>query len=202
MNLHGVVVGAGSGQRFGGPKATAVLRGRPLWEWARDALIDGGAASVVLVGPMPGGMPGGERRRDSVLLGLSALPAGTTHVVIHDAARPVATASLTRAVVARLAMGDVAGVVPVVAVRDTIKRVEGELVVATVDRADLAAVQTPQAFLLEALLEAHRASDDDASDDASMIERTGGRIVSIPGEPSNLKITYPEDLAMAEALLR
>jgi 2-C-methyl-D-erythritol 4-phosphate cytidylyltransferase len=113
----------------------------------------------------------------------------------------VATALLTRAVVARLAMGDAAGVIPVVAVRDTIKRVEGERVVATVDRPGLAAVQTPQGFLLEALFEAHRASDDDASDDASMVERIGGLIVVIPGEPSNLKITYPEDLAVAEALL-
>lgn len=202
MNLHGVVVGAGSGRRFGGAKATALLRGRPLWEWSRDALLAGGAASVVVVGPFPGALPGGGRRRDSVLNGLLALPAGTTHVLIHDAARPLATAALTRAVVARLEAGDAAAVVPVVPLRDTVKRVSGEWVEETVDRSRLVAVQTPQAFVLEALLAAHRADDDDASDDALMIERVGGRVAVVAGEPSNLKITYQEDLAVAEAVMR
>lgn len=200
MNLHGVVVGAGSGRRFGAAKATTLLGGRPLWEWARDALVAGGVPSVVVVGP--GGIAGGARRRDSVRAGLDALPAGATHVVVHDAARPLATAALTRLVVARLAVGDVAGVVPVIALRDTVKRVGGELVEATIDRSDLVAVQTPQAFLLEALVAAHDAGDEDASDDAAMVERIGQRVAVVLGEASNLKITYPEDLAVAEALLR
>jgi 2-C-methyl-D-erythritol 4-phosphate cytidylyltransferase len=200
MKVHGVVVAAGAGMRFGGSKATLALKGRPLWEWARDTLVGAGIESVVLVGAVPGGIPGGERRRDSVQAGLLALPPGVTHVVIHDAARPLATAGLARAVLDRLARGDADGVVPVVPVRDTIKRVDGDRVVETVDRAHLAAVQTPQGFALEILLAAHRAGDDDASDDAVMVERIGGRIATVAGEAANLKITYPEDLTVAEAL--
>jgi len=201
MNLHGVVVGAGSGLRFGTPKASLELGDRHLWMWARDCLLAAGVASVVLVGEMPGGIPGGPRRRDSVAAGLAALPAGATHVLIHDAARPLASQDLARAVVDRLARGDVAGVVPAVPVRDTLKRVDGEDVRDTLDRSSLVAVQTPQGFVLDALLAAHAANDEDASDDAAMIERRGGRVVTIPGEPANLKITYPEDLAVARALL-
>ena len=159
MNLHGIVVGAGSGRRFGGTKATSLLRGRPLWEWARDALVQGGVDGGVVVGPFPGGLPGGPRRRDSVLVGLHALRDGVTHVVIHDAARPWASAALTRVVVARLARGDVAAVVPAVPLRDTVKRVSGDLVTMTVDRSELVAVQTPQAFVLTTLLEAHHSGD-------------------------------------------
>jgi 2-C-methyl-D-erythritol 4-phosphate cytidylyltransferase/2-C-methyl-D-erythritol 2,4-cyclodiphosphate synthase len=201
MSLHGVVVGAGSGLRFGTPKAMLGLGDRMLWEWARDCLLAAGASSVVLVGDMPGGVPGGRRRRDSVAAGLAALPPDARHVLIHDAARPLASGDLARAVVERLGRGDVAGVVPAVPVRDTLKRVEGEDVRDTVDRSMLVAVQTPQGFVLEELLAAHAADDEDASDDAAMIERRGGRVVTIPGEPANLKITYPEDLAVARALL-
>ncbi len=200
MNLHGVVVGAGSGTRFGTPKAMLSLGDRRLFEWARDCLHAAGAASVVLVGDLPGGIPGGERRRDSVANGLAALPPEATHVLVHDAARPLASATLALAVVARLERGDVAGVVPAVPVRDTLKKVDGDDVTETVDRSALVAVQTPQGFVLEVLRAAHAASDEDASDDAAMIERMGGRVVMIPGEPANLKITYPEDLAVARAL--
>jgi 2-C-methyl-D-erythritol 4-phosphate cytidylyltransferase len=121
---------------------------------------------------------------------------------VHDAARPLATADLVAAVISRLAVGDVAGVVPAVAVRDTIKRVTGDTVTATVDRSDLVIVQTPQGFDLETLRAAHAADDEDASDDAVLVERLGGAVAVIAGEAENLKITYPGDLAVAEALLR
>ena len=157
---------------------------------------------MVVVGPVTGGIPGGERRRDSVAIGLEEAPADTTHALVHDAARPLATAGLTAAVIARLAVGDVAGVIPAVPVRDTIKRVSGDRVAQTIDRKGLVVVQTPQGFEIDALRAAHAADDEDASDDAQLVERSGGVIAVISGEAANLKITYPGDLAVAEALVR
>lgn len=201
MIVHGVVVAAGSGDRFGGDKASAVLGGMTLWQRARQDLIDGGVASVVVVGPVPDGVAGGSRRRDSVRAGLDALPADTTHVLIHDAARPLAGADLVRRVVARLGAGDCDGVIPGIPVRDTLKRVQGERVIDTADRSVLVAAQTPQGFDLAVVLAAHDAGDEDATDDAALVEANGGAVVVVPGDPRNLKITYPEDLAVAEALL-
>lgn len=201
MNVHGVVVAAGAGDRFGSPKGAVHLGGRPLWEWGRDSLLAGGVLSVVVVGPVQGGIKGGPRRRDSVARGLAALPGDATHVLVHDAARPLAGSALTRLVIDRLAAGGVDGVVPAVPVRDTIKRVAGEAVIETVDRATLMAVQTPQGFVLESIRGAHAADDEDASDDALLVERWGGRIVVVAGEETNLKVTYPPDLAVAEVLV-
>lgn len=177
-----------------------MLGGRPLWDRARDALLEGGVDSVVVVGP--GGVPGGRRRRDSVAAGLATLPEGAEWVLVHDAARPLATAALTRRVLERLVAGGVDGVVPAVPVRDTLKRVEGDWVVETVERSPLVAIQTPQGFLVESLRAAHAADDQDASDDAVLIERWGGSIAVVTGEEANLKITFPADLAVAEAMLR
>lgn len=202
MSVIGVVVAAGRGERFGAPKATTLLSDRPLWEWASDALVAGGVDEVILVGDIPGGVPGGARRRDSVLAGLRALPAGADHVVIHDAARPLAGAALVRRVVERLLEGDVDGVVPAVPVRDTLKRVDGERILETVPRAGVVAVQTPQGFVVDALVAAHEGTAEDATDDAVLVELAGGRVVMVEGEVANLKVTYPTDLAVAEALLR
>jgi 2-C-methyl-D-erythritol 4-phosphate cytidylyltransferase len=201
VTVWGIVVAAGSGGRFGRAKHTVAVAGVPMWERARDALLRGGAAGVVVVGSVPGGVPGGARRRDSVAAGLAALPDEADLVLVHDAARPLATAGLVARVLDRLFDGDVDGVVPVVPVRDTIKRVAGDRVSATVDRDGLAAVQTPQAFVVASLREAHAADDADALDDAVLIERSGGTIAVVPGEEANLKVTYPGDLRIAEALL-
>jgi 2-C-methyl-D-erythritol 4-phosphate cytidylyltransferase len=202
MTTFGVVVAAGEGERFGSSKAEALLAGRPLWQWARDALADGGVDGVVVVGGVPGGIPGGQRRRDSVLAGLRALPGGVEHVLVHDAARPLAGAGLVRSVMSRLVVGDVDGVVPGVPIGDTIKRVDGERVVETVPRVGLVVVQTPQGFVLDTLVAAHEASPDDATDDAELVERAGGTVVVVEGEVTNLKVTYPQDLAHAERLMR
>lgn len=202
MTTFGIVVAAGSGERFGRPKALVELGGIPLWRRARDVLLAGGCSTVVVVGNVPEGIPGGSRRRDSVAAGLAHAPADVTHVVVHDAARPLASARLVELVVGRLAAGGVAAVVPAVPVRDTIKRVRDETVVETVDRTELVVVQTPQAFEIDALRSAHAASDIDASDDALLVERAGGVVAVVPGEPGNIKITFPGDLALAEAMLR
>ena len=131
MTIYGILVAGGSGTRFGGSKHRAALRRRPLWEWGREALLHGGVAEVILVGDLPESIPGGERRRDSVRAGLDAVPAGATHVIVHDAARPLATSDLVRRVIDRLLSGGVDAVVPVVPVRDTLKRVGDGWVVET-----------------------------------------------------------------------
>lgn len=200
MSVWGIVVAAGVGTRFGGPKHQLLLAGRPLWQWARDALLEGGVAEVIIVGPVPGGVPGGPRRRDSVAAGLAQVPESVRYVLIHDAARPLASAALVRRVLDRLVVGDVAGVVPGLPVRDTLKEVSDERVSGTVDRSRLISVQTPQGFTTSDLRVAHAAGDEDASDDALLVERQGGTIVWVEGEPGNLKLTYPEDLPLLEAL--
>lgn len=200
MTVWGIVVAAGSGARFGGPKHDVLLAGRPLWAWAQEALISGGVGDVVLVGDVPGGVPGGKRRRDSVAAGLAQIPDDCVYALVHDAARPLASPNLVRRVLARLSEGDVDAVVPAVPIRDTIKQVEASRVIATVDRSLLAAVQTPQGFRAEVLRSAHRASDGDATDDAALIEGAGGTVVTVAGDPRNLKVTYPDDLIVAEAL--
>ena len=201
MTFWGVVVAAGSGRRFGGAKHEQLLGDRPLWQWARDAVADAGAAGVVVVGDLPGGVPGGKRRRDSVAAGLAQVPKAAALVLIHDAARPLASADLARRVVARLEAGDVDGVVPALPVRDTLKRAADGSVLETISRNGLVAAQTPQGFRADVLRRAHEASDEDASDDALLVERMGGVVATVPGEPANLKVTYRDDLATLAAMI-
>jgi 2-C-methyl-D-erythritol 4-phosphate cytidylyltransferase len=201
MIVSGIVLAAGLGSRFGAMKQHAELDGVPIWQWARKALLDGGVDDVVMVGPVEGGIPGGERRRDSVAAGLTGLRDGTDFVLVHDAARPLAGPELVGRVIERLIRGDVDGVVPVVPIRDTLKEVAGSAVVGTVDRSNLVGVQTPQGFRVSALIRAHASFEGDATDDASMVEGVGGSIVWVTGDPGNLKLTYPEDLQVMEALL-
>lgn len=201
MKAAAVIVAAGSGARFGGPKHTLRLGDVELWQRSVDAFGAAGIQKIVVVGDVPGGIPGGQRRRDSVALGLAALSAGTDWVLVHDAARPLITADLVERVLERCAVGDVDGVIPAIPVVDTIKRVAGESVVATVDRSELVSVQTPQAFRLSVLREAHAVDGVDATDDATMVERIGGTVVHVMGDEKNLKITVPEDLKVARAHL-
>ncbi len=196
----GIVVAGGRGDRFGGPKQLELLGGEPLWEWARRSLVAGGVANVVVVGDMEGAVAPGRRRRDSVAAGLAAIPDYAEYVLVHDAARPLATPSLVERVLKRLRKGDVAGVVPANEVRDATKRVEGERVVAAVPRDDLIAVQTPQGFVAAALREAHGRVEGDAADDAEMVAELGGTVVFVDGEVTNLKVTVPEDLRLVEAI--
>lgn len=201
MSIWGIVVAAGSGSRFGTPKHGIELGGVPMWERAVSDLVAGGVDHVVVVGDVPSGIRGGARRQDSVAKGLATVPESAEFVLVHDAARPLTGSDIVRAVVSRLLKGDVDGVIPAVAVRDTVKRVAGERVVETVDRSDLVAVQTPQGFRASVLHEAHRTIMDDATDDAQLVEMAGGHVVTVPGSVRNLKVTFPDDLRVAEALL-
>lgn len=200
MSLGGVVVAAGRGERFGGPKALLEVGGVPMWELGVRLLESVGAVEVVVVGDVPGGIPGGSLRRESVAIGVEALGPDIDMVLIHDAARPLASEDLARRVADRLLRGDVDAVVPVVPLYDTIKRIDGETVVETIDRAPLAAAQTPQGFRVGVLRAAQAATAGDASDEAVLVERAGGKVVVVEGDPANLKVTYPGDLAIVEAL--
>ena len=143
---------------------------------------------------------GGTTRAQSVRAGLAAVPDDAAIIVIHDAARPLATEALFAAVVDVVRAGGADGAIPVVPVTDTLKRVDDGVVRATVDRDGLVAVQTPQAFVAATLRTAHRSAVE-ATDDAALVERVGATVRTVMGEPHNVKLTRTEDLAMAEALI-
>ena len=195
-----VVVAAGSGTRFGGPKQFELLDGRPVLDWSVEAATAASEGVVVVVpadrvGP-PGTVAGGATRSESVRRGLAAVPAGATIVCVHDAARPFAAPVLFERVVAAVQAG-ADGAVPGVPVPDTVKQVDSDgVVVATPDRATLVAVQTPQAFRASALRGAHAAGGE-GTDDAALVEASGGRVVVVAGDPDNRKLTLPDDLAWA-----
>jgi 2-C-methyl-D-erythritol 4-phosphate cytidylyltransferase len=206
-----VVVAGGSGQRFGTLKQFALLAERPVVQWA-VAACRAASFGVVLVVP-PGTatdedhgadvvVEGGATRTASVGRGLAAVPESAEVIVVHDAARPLASEDLFRDVIAAVTAGGAGGAVPGLPVSDTIKVVDGtQTVTATLDRAALVAVQTPQAFAADLLRQAHAAGTE-ATDDAALVEALGGTVRVVPGDPRNLKITTPADLELAEHLLR
>jgi 2-C-methyl-D-erythritol 4-phosphate cytidylyltransferase len=145
---------------------------------------------------------GGEWRQDSVFKALRNLSPGVEMVLVHDGARPLATPSLIARAIK--ALRGCEGVITAVAVVDTVKEVEGGWVVRTPDRRRLWAVQTPQCFRSPALLDAHERANQEgvwATDDAALLERYGYRVRVVEGELTNLKITYPRDIILAEALI-
>lgn len=203
-----IVVAAGSGSRFGRAKQYERLGDRRVLDWALEAARAVSEGVVLVVPPDSAGrreagveavVPGGSTRSESVRAGLAAVPGEADVVLVHDAARPLASIGLFEAVLAALAAGADAAI-PGVPVANTVKRVKGKKVVGTVDRADLVEVQTPQGFRAAALRAAH-AGEPDATDDAALVEAAGGTVVVVPGEPSNLKLTHPHDLAVARVLL-
>jgi 2-C-methyl-D-erythritol 4-phosphate cytidylyltransferase len=209
--IWGVVLAAGRGTRFGEvAKQFEHLRGRSLVAWSVEtaaAMCDG----VVVVLPeghessdeVPAGVhavvAGGPTRSASVRNGLRAVPDEADIIVIHDAARPLAPGSLYTAVVEAV-RGGADAAVPGLPVTDTIKRVRDGVVVETPDRGELVAVQTPQAFAAPMLRRAHHEAGE-ATDDAALVERLGGRVVMVEGDARALKVTVPDDLARAEAML-
>ena len=199
MAVWAIIVAGGSGVRFGGQKHALLLDGVELWRRSVDAFRTAGVDNIVVVGEVPGGVPGGARRRDSVAAGMAEVPEDVEWVLIHDAARPLVTPQLISRVLARALVGDVDGVIPAIPVADTLKRVQGKRVLETVDRETLVAVQTPQAFALPVLRAAHGSDSSDATDDAGLVERANGTVVTVMGDPMNLKITVPRDLEIARA---
>lgn len=217
-----IVVAGGSGRRFGSLKQYAELGGRRVVDLAVDAahsISDG----VVLVVPADDaaaerGVAGGPTRTASVRNGLAAVPDEADIVLVHDAARPFASADLFRAVVDAVRAG-ADGAIPGLPVTDTVKTIEVvetsslemdasyvashmaiPRVVSTPDRATLVSVQTPQAFRASILRSAYESSLD-ATDDAVLVEAAGGTVVVVPGEVDNRKITHPDDLEWARDVL-
>jgi len=210
-----LIVAAGRGERLGagGPKALVELAGRPLVQWSIDALsrVEGMQRVVVAMPPgtqAPSGVTvveGGATRSESVRRALAAA-AGGDPVVVHDAARPLLSVELAQAVIAALERDPSAdAAIAALPVTDTVKRVDREGVVAkTLDRSELWAVQTPQVFRRAALERALRVPAEilaRATDDASLLERAGGRVIVVRSSAENLKVTTPLDLEVAEMLL-
>jgi 2-C-methyl-D-erythritol 4-phosphate cytidylyltransferase/2-C-methyl-D-erythritol 2,4-cyclodiphosphate synthase len=202
-----VVVAAGTGSRFGGAKQYAPLAGRRVIDWALAGALRAAPGGVVLVVPPdrlevdePAAsrvVAGGRTRSESVRAGLGAVPETAQVIAVHDAARPLAGAQLWDAVLEAVFAG-ADGAVPGVPVADTLRRVEGDEVVGTVARDGLVGVQTPQAFRADILRAAHDRGGE-ATDDATLVEAAGGRVVVVPGDPANAKITTEADLVAAEA---
>jgi 2-C-methyl-D-erythritol 4-phosphate cytidylyltransferase len=206
VHVWSVVLAAGSSSRFGGgrPKQYEPLGDRRVLDWSLAHAATVAEGVVLVVGPdrvdhpEPGAdvvVAGGARRADSVRAALAVIPAEADVIVVHDAARPLAGPVLFAAVVEAVGGGADAAV-PGLPVADTIKRVVDHRVVGTLDRAELVAVQTPQAFRADVLRRAH-ADGADATDDAALVEAAGGEVVVVPGDPAALKITRLDDLRVA-----
>lgn len=215
--MDAVIVAAGSSTRFGQQdKLFAPLAGRPVLAWSLAAFEETPGLECLVVVTSEANRTavaelaarwapkachsvvlGGARRRDSVETGLRTCNA--RYVAIHDGARPLITPALIARVVAAAATGP--GAIAAVPVTDTIKEVEGSRITGHPDRAHLWAAQTPQVVLRSAWLDAARMSDNDETDDAAMLSRLGLECAVVESDATNLKITHPVDLLVAERLL-
>lgn len=218
MSFIGLIVAAGSGQRAGpgGPKTLRTLAGRPVLRWSAEGLLAAGAEELIVAVSEEtraeseaalGGLSrwrtvtGGATRSLSVQAGLAAIAAADEAVVlIHDAARPFIEAGHVAALLAALDAAD--GAAPGLPVADTLKRARDGAVLATVLREGLYRAQTPQGFRLGVIRRAYAdwAGPDEPTDDAAVAEHAGARVVLTAGDPRLMKLTYPEDFAMAEQL--
>jgi 2-C-methyl-D-erythritol 4-phosphate cytidylyltransferase len=220
MSVWAVIVAAGRGERLGldRPKAFAKLGGRPLlaeslqrldasdWiesivvaappDWEEPVIL---LAEELSCGKLVAAVPGGESRSASVRAGLAEVEDDAAVVLVHDAARPLIPEEVVDRLLTALNEGwD--GAVPALPIRDTVKRVDGGRITATVDREELVIAQTPQAFVWPALRDA-AAGAGDATDCAAWVEGRGGRVKVIPGDPRLLKITDQADLELVERWL-
>ncbi|MFM7649600.1 MAG: 2-C-methyl-D-erythritol 4-phosphate cytidylyltransferase [Acidimicrobiaceae bacterium] len=200
-----IVVAAGSGTRFGSPKQFALINERRIVDWAVEtSRISSDGVVVVLPAEQAqreGGIAGGATRSASVRCGLAAVPQDATIICVHDAARPFASEYLFGEVIDAVCAG-ADGAVPGLPVVDTIKFIDAANVVkSTPDRNQLVAVQTPQAFRANSLRQAHQ-NNPEGTDDSTLVETNGGKVVVVMGDPLNRKITTPEDLNWARAISR
>lgn len=216
-----ILVAAGAGARLGAdrPKAFVGLAGRPLLAESLERLDASDWVDAIVVAAPPGWeepaillaeelvaskvtavVTGGETRAESVRIALGEVGDEALVVIVHDAARPLVTDEVLERLLTALGEG-VDGAVPGLPVADTVKRVEHGLVVETLDRAHLVAVQTPQAFRVEALRAAYAGDLGGATDCASLVEQRGGRVLVVEGDPALLKVTTRDDLLRVESML-
>ena len=210
-----VIVAAGGSTRMGGvDKMAELLLGRSLLQWSVANMVAAQSVARVVVVARPDRVAelaaqpwlsgatvvaGGERRSDSVRAGVNAATAEV--VLIHDGARPLASAALADAVATAAAQHGAA--VPVLPVVDSLKRDTGATVGPSVERDGMVRAQTPQGARRQLLLDAMTAAGDEAfSDEAALLESRGIAVATVPGEPQNIKVTLPEDLDMVSALAR
>jgi len=220
MGVPALIVAAGSGQRLGagGPKALVELNGRPLYAWSVDAFRRATNIDRIYVAVPPGmadrftepdivTVEGGETRSHSVAKGLEAIGAAGHDpgmVVVHDAARPLVSSALIDAAVIGLDQDpELHALIAGAPMTDTVKRLGGDgVVVETLDRSELVAVQTPQVFRTGILRRAIEDGDlASATDDASLVELAGGSVGVIESPSGNIKVTVPGDLELAALLL-
>jgi 2-C-methyl-D-erythritol 4-phosphate cytidylyltransferase len=216
-----ILAAAGSGSRLGveRPKAFAGLAGRPLlaeslarldasdWidaivvvappGWEEPAIL---LAEELVASKVTAVVTGGATRAESVRLALDEVPEDVLVLLVHDAARPLVDDVVIERLLGRLAEG-VDGVVPGVAIGDTVKRVDRGLVAETIEREALVAVQTPQVFVADRLRAAYDGDLSGATDCASLVERAGGRIAVVAGDPRLAKVTTADDLELVARLL-
>lgn len=201
-----IVLAAGSGSRFGALKQFALLGGAPVAQWSVDTAWSVCAGVVLVVPPGPAGssgsvvgpaaiVSGGASRAQSVRAGLAAVPDIASSVLVHDAARPLASAQLWASVAASV-NGGADAAIPCLAVNDTVKQRSADGSLRTLDRSAVVAAQTPQGFKLAVLRHAH-ARQAEATDDGALVEEAGCRVVAVPGERFNFKITDQWDLWLA-----
>jgi len=215
MKLGLVLVCAGKGKRLKVDKPVLQIAGKPLFYHTYNAFKSVKAieqivmvmrsehikkAATLIDDTRIWYVEGGEFRRDSVLNGLYALDKKITHVLIHDGARPLVTRMVIDNVINGLKKHN--AVICAVKARDTLKRVEGKFVKEIVKREDIVGVQTPQGFKKDLILNAYEKSGrEDFYDDAQLVEKMGGKVLVVDGDIRNIKITYPEDVELAEKLI-
>jgi len=221
MSVWALLVAAGSGERLGEerPKAFVRLGELPLLAESLRRLDESSWIDAIVVA-VPAGweepaillaeelsaskvvacVTGGATRPESVRAALAEVPDDALVVLVHDAARPFVSEDVLERVLAPLSEGWEA-VVPGLPLADTVKRVDGDRVLETVDRANLVAVQTPQAFLLPTLRAAHAGGAAGATDCASLVEARGVSVKVVPGDAKLLKVTSAADLELVSAWL-